>query len=215
MPKKIMPGSVMYARCEALSKKYLSGEMSWDDLMKQDPLMMYSKEFMNCVAGLCGVDPGTGKPIPGSAPKTEPKPEPGPEPKPEPESEPEETVSDIELDEAEEAANDSNDAGIAEDETEEEPESETESEAEPECGDGDEAVEDNGEEPDTLAWDMCAWCAQRPATVCIDVSISQGGDRRLMRVDHVCDECAGAYWAAIRDAQFSRMSQDSDGEEEE
>ncbi|MBO7690577.1 MAG: hypothetical protein J6T14_07105 [Clostridia bacterium] len=199
MPKKIMPGSVMYARCEALSKKYLSGEMSWDDLMKQDPLMMYSKEFMNCVAGLCGVDPGTGKPIPGSAPKTEPEPEPEPEHEPEPE----ETVSDIELDEAEETANDSNDASVAEDETEEEPES------------GDEAVEDNGEEPETPAWDMCAWCAQVPATVCIDVSISQGGDRRLMRVDHVCDECAGAYWEAIRNAQFSRMSPDPEPDEEE
>lgn len=212
MPKKIMPGSVMYARCETISKKYLNEGMSWDDLMKQDPLMMYSKEFMNCVAELCGVDPDTGESIPGSILK--PKPESEEEPEPESEPEPEETVSDIELDEAEEAAND---AGVAEDETEEEPEPEGESEAEPESEPEcvDEVVEDNGEEPETLAWDMCAWCAQRPATVCIDVSISQGGDRRLMRVDHVCDECAGAYWSAIRDAQFSRMSQDSDGEEEE
>lgn len=224
MPKKIMPGSVMYSRCEALSKKYLSGEMSWDDLMKQDPLMMYSKEFMNCVAGLCGVNPGTGKPIPGSAPKVKPEPKPkqDPEPDSEPESEtdaePNETATgdlDLELDEAEEAANgaDADDEDADEDEDEE-----TDPDQEHDEDDGDGDSNDSGdtgdaEEPEPMAWDMCHWCQQEPASAVVFTQVQDdGGEQRLMRCDHLCRSCADRYWEALRNVQFACMSAEGDGE---
>lgn len=181
MPKKIMPGSVMYSRCETLAKKYQEEGASWDELMKQDPLMMYSSEFMKCVADMCNVDPDTGEPSTNPT-NPEPKPEPEPEHEQETDGEPE-----MEPEESEETEED------------EEPEEVEEADEGEVCQD----------EPVPMSWDMCHWCQQEPAESVVFTQVQTDSEQqRLMRCDHLCRECANKYWDAVRQVQYACMSQE-------
>lgn len=103
-------------------------------------------------------------------------------------------VSDNEREELAEA-----DAAIEEEEAEEEEEEEEAEEEEVE-----EEVEE--EEVPVASFDDCHWCGSAPATVCLSV-LAQGsdGENRLVRLDHLCADCAAAYWTALHNVQKERM----------
>ena len=52
----------------------------------------------------------------------------------------------------------------------------------------------------------CHWCGAVPATVCLSIQAQDAdGESRLLRVDHLCEDCAVAYWTALHNAQKERM----------
>ena len=92
------------------------------------------------------------------------------------------------------------DAAIDEEEAEETPADEAEVE------DGvEEAEEEEAEEIPVASFDDCHWCGAAPATVCISVQVQGGDENRLVRLDHLCADCAAAYWTALHNAQKERM----------
>lgn len=220
MGKKIMPGSVMYARCETLAKKYRDENVSWDYLKAQDTLMRYSDDFRACVAEMCGVDPDTGKPL---EPVADPPEDEGPTDEELDAIEAEEnenarkdrkprgrkpkTVSDIELDEEEEAANETSETADTVEETDP-------VETVVDSDDSDEAAEAETEEVQTAPWNLCHWCQAAPATACLTVQVAgEGNELRLVRYDHLCLDCASRYWEALRTAQAECSAGDVEEED--
>ena len=55
--------------------------------------------------------------------------------------------------------------------------------------------------------DKCHWCGVEPATrvLMVQEQTSEHSALRLLRVDHLCEDCATAYWSAIHNAQKELM----------
>ena len=155
-------------------EKFVNGAL-WDEIVAAEPLMLYSKEFRDFVAGKCGVNPESGKPL--------------------------EEPTDEELADEIDDAVDGGEVDEANDEAEAEEADADEAEA------IEEEEEEEEEEPAVAAsHNDCHWCGAAPATICLSVQAQDGdGGNRLVRLDHLCDGCAAAYWTAIHNAQKERM----------
>ncbi len=69
-----------------------------------------------------------------------------------------------------------------------------------------EETSDDVEEDDACSvFDLCHWCGEAPAAHVLTLQVSDGDEPRVLRLDHLCADCAAAYWEAVRAAHKKRM----------
>ena len=159
----------------------------WQEVLKTDSLMVYSTDFRKFVASKCGLKEN-GEPLPGATPEMA-EADKAIEAEAEAEAGAEEVEPVDEEEEAEEA-----------DEADAEEEEETAEEEEPP-----EEEEEEEEEEEAAAYDLCHWCNAAPATVVLTLQVSDGDEPRVLRLDHLCPDCAAEYWNAVRATHKERM----------
>lgn len=201
------PASVLGSRAAECVKRYKAGT-SWDEIVASEALMLYSEEFRAFVASKCNVDPTSGKPLDLRLPPASDIKQRKSAFTSEELEELKKADAEIDAEEGAEEKDASSEEETEEEEAEEEEEEETEAGG-PDADEADAPGEDEEEEVNesvVASHNDCHWCGAASATVCLSVQAQDGeGENRLVRLDHLCENCAMAYWTAIHNAQKERM----------